>query len=695
MLELLAPAGSPEAVVAAVQNGADAVYFGFDTLNARRNAANFTEEDVEKTMRYCHIRGAKAYIALNILATDRELLQAEELARRASRLGADALIVQDLGVLQAVKQAVPGLPVHASTQMSIHNLDGVRRAAEMGADRVILARELSKAHIAYICKHAPVKIEVFAHGALCMSYSGQCYMSAAIGARSGNRGLCAQPCRLGYSLDGVNGHPLSLRDLSLIHHVQALEACGVSCLKIEGRMKRPEYTAIVTRIYAAALKERRGPTEEEERLLAAAFSRQGFTDAYFQRNKGPHMHGVREESNKQPPALFDQIRDEYLNTERPLVPLRFYALLRRGAPARIAAEDDKGNRAQTEGPVPEPALHRETTRVDVQTQLYKTGGTPYRCEEAKIAIDGGLNLPLSAINQMRRALIEQLTCLRVRLPERETGRFDPGIRHLNGAEPPRITLSLRKAAQLTPELAAMGAARIYIPMEELAREAKALRPYLERKEPPVAVVLPRIVTDSERDDTLRILEAVHALGVEEALVGNLGHIALAMRAGFSLRGDFGMNLFNSQSLKLLAQYQFLSATLSFELNYPQIRDISKSIDTELIVYGRLPLMLTENCLIKNVKGRCACDTVPVLHDRKGAAFPVLSETGCRNVVLNSRKLFLADKAEDYASLGLWAVRLMFTTENAVECRQVMERYLQMGYYEPGDYTRGLYYRGVE
>ena len=305
MLELLSPAGSREAVTAAVQSGAGAVYLGFGDYNARRNAKNFTPEQFAETVEYCHVRGVKVYLTLNTLLSDAELPGAAEQVRFASDAGADAVLVQDLGVLDLVRRTAPDLPIHASTQMSVMNLDGVKRAADLGCTRAVLARELSRDQIGYICAHSPIEIEVFGHGAQCMCYSGQCFFSSVIGTRSGNRGLCAQPCRMRYSFPGGEpSNPLSLKDVSMARHLAQLEAAGVHTLKIEGRMKRPEYTALVTKIYKSALRERREPTAAELEQLRTVFSREGFTDGYLLGQKGPQMFGTRqEESGREARAL--------------------------------------------------------------------------------------------------------------------------------------------------------------------------------------------------------------------------------------------------------------------------------------------------------------------------------------------------------------------------------------------------------
>ena len=696
MLEILSPAGSPEGIIAAVQNGADAVYVGLGDYNARRNAKNFTLEDFKKAAEYCRVRGVQIYVTFNTVCSDRELPMLAEQAKVACRLGADAFIVQDLGVMKAVRQAAPEVAVHASTQMSINNLEGVRIAAAMGLKRVVLARELPREDIEYICKHAPIETEVFVHGALCMSYSGQCYMSSVIGRRSGNRGLCAQPCRLNYSTGGhAAQYLLSLKDNCLIDYVAELEKMGVASIKIEGRMRRPEYTAIVTGIYSRAVKDKKNPTAEDMRALSSAFSRQGFTDGYYTGQKGSGMFGVHEEESSGDKVIFATARKNYLNGEYQRVSVRFAAKIAKGEPAKLAAVDDRGNSATTEGLIPELAFHKELTTTTLQTQLHKTGGTPFYCVGVKSVVDQGLSLPTAAINEMRRDVLAELMEQRKALEERAEGEFVPGFRLLNREDKPALTVSVLKASQLSKEMAALKPSVVYIPAEELKNGLKNLEPFLKDPDITVAVRVPRVIFESEKEEIADILERAGKIGIRDALVGNLGHLQFVKGLGFAPRGDFGLNVFNSLSLKALKDLGFLSATLSFELRVEQIRDISKPIDTEIIAYGRLPLMLTENCIIKCSMGVCTCDNFSGLKDRQGASFPVVPEYKHRNVVLNSKKLFLADKRKTMAKLGVWAQRLMFTTENALECTAVMKRYCGLGDYEPGGFTRGLYFRGVE
>ncbi len=689
MIELLAPAGSPEAVIAAVQNGADAVYLGMGNFNARRGAKNFTDEEFEKAVRYCRIRGCKVYVTLNTLVNDRELEPAVTAAKLASDLGADGIIIQDLGLIKAIRSALPDIPLHASTQMSIHNLAGVEAAAEMGLTRAVLARELSLEQIKFITKHASIETEVFCHGALCFCHSGQCYMSALIGRRSGNRGMCAQPCRMQYSLTGsMNEYPLSLKDSCLADRLQELEDAGVSCLKIEGRMKRPEYTAIVTGIYSKALREHRKPTAEEMELLERAFSRQGFTQGYLNGDK-EDMFGVRSETEKTDESIFTTARKAYAEGEMRRVPVHFYTVVEKGEPAKAIAFDDDGNRAVAFGPVPERAKRQGLTDSYLTEQMFKTGGTPYSCVENRAKTEPGLYLPASEINELRRKLISELSERRAVPPTRRVGRLPATPRNLDPVADPKIIFQVRSADQLTKELAALKPDYLYAPALLMAQKPELVLPFVEQGATPVAV-LPRVITDEQSPEVYAALEKLFDEGVRETLVGNLGHVFLAKKAGMKLRADFGLNVFNSLSLEKLREAGFLSATASFELRLSQIRDLMKPLDTEIIIYGRLPLMISEQSLVKTT----VQDTAQ-LSDRMGSVFPVARDFGDRTVIYNAHKLYLADKKEDLYATGAWGLRLLFTNESGRECVEVAKGHLGLSDYRPNVLTRGLYYRGVE
>ena len=575
MLELLAPAGSPEALTAAVQNGADAVYLGLGDYNARRNAKNFTEADLAPAVSYCHLRGVRVYLTFNTLLTDRELPAAAEQVRRASQLGVDAVLVQDLGVLRAVRQAAPDLAVHASTQMTVHNLDGVKACADLGMTRAVLSRELPASEIEYICTHSPIEIEVFGHGALCMCYSGQCFFSAVVGERSGNRGLCAQPCRMKYGWGGrPDSYPLSLKDACLAQRLRQLRKLGVRCLKLEGRMKRPEYVAVITRIYSTLIKEDRMPTEEEMKSLEEAFSRQGFTQGYFDDKKGPEMFGVREEKTPEPKELFAQARQSYGNQENPRVDVKLYAMIRPGEPVRVGAEDPEGRVVTTAGDLPQPAQTLPLTAEQVEKQLSRTGGTPYRCLGVKALVEPGLNVPLATLNALRRQVLEELSVQRQTVPPVHVGQFQPGVRYENPSSPPALTVTVRRAGQVSADLLRQAPAILYLPAGELAAHPECVKKL--SRETALGVVLPRVAWDREMKQLREDLERARDMGAAEALVGNLGMIGPARELGYTLRGDYGLHVFNAQTLKELKRLGFASATASFELKLAQIRDLSKA-----------------------------------------------------------------------------------------------------------------------
>ena len=695
MLELLSPAGSPEAVIAAVQNGADAVYMGLGIFNARRGAKNFSDEEFERAVRYCRIRGCKVYVTMNTLVGDREMEQAASLARRVSELGADAILVQDLGLLSVLKKAVPDVPLHASTQMSIHNLAGVEAAAEMGLTRAVLARELSFEQIKFITKHASIETEIFVHGALCFCHSGQCYMSSLIGRRSGNRGMCAQPCRMEYSLGGrlEDSHPLSLKDNCLIDRLREIEDAGVACVKIEGRMKRPEYTGIVTGIYSRIIKERREPTADEIQTLTGAFSRQGFTQGYFNGTKAD-MFGIRAETDKAGERLYSEARKEYIGREERRVPVKFYTIVNAGEAVKAAAIDDLGNKVVAFGAEPQKAIRQAISSEVLSDRLGKTGGTPYYCTEVQSRVQNGLFLSASEINELRRKLVTALSERRAAPPQRRSLPTPPLPAGQNAVTDPVMIYQVCTAEQLTEELADTKPDYIYVPVRVMYDNFELVQVFAGRGAVPVAV-LPRIIPDDEAAQVFKMLKELFDRGINEALVGNLGHIKLARKAGMKIRADFGMNVFNSYSMDMLRQMGFLSATASFELRIAQVRDMAKCVPTELIAYSRLPLMISEQCVISHSLGSCSCQTPALLSDRMGSTFPVVREPEHRNVIYNSRKLFMADKNDELCGIGLWGMRLMFTTEGARECVQVAKRYKGEGDYQPNDLTRGLYYRGVD
>ena len=693
MLELLAPAGSMEALRAAVQNGANAVYLGCGTFNARQGAKNFTPQTLVEAVKYCHVRGVAVHLTLNTLVSDREMTEVSALIRHGAVCGVDAFIVQDLAVVQLCKAIAPHIPIHGSTQMTVHSLPGVMMCAAWGLSRVVLSRELSKEEIAYIVRNSPVEIEVFGHGALCMGYSGQCYLSSAIGGRSGNRGRCAQPCRQSYGYGRwENKYPLSLKDNCLVTYLKELETIGVASLKLEGRMKRPEYVAAVTGVYRSAL-DTGSVTREMLQTLSMAFNRQGFTDGYYTGRTGPAMFGVREDRYDDNKWL-QQVRQSYETAENPLVGVRMDCVIGVDG-SSLTVTDPQGRSCRVTGPVPEMARTLPLTEDVVSSRLTKTGGTPYFCVECHVQIDPGLTLSASAINTLRRDALNQLTALRARREQPNLGRPPKFAAVKGNRQRPGLNVQITSREQITPKLLKSDIQALYVPLHILALDPDFCRVLASRMH--VVAVLPRIVHDGELARLKEDMLSVRRSGVREVLVGNLGLLIPAREAGMDLRGDFGLNLFNSGSVNLMRQLEMLSATLSFEMTLPQIRDVSKAVPCEIFAYGRLPLMVTENCVMHGKTGSCSCNLGPMkLTDRTGADFPLIKDGDkCRTVVLNGKKLNWLDRQDDLNRLGLWGLRLYFTTENPREVDQVLSSYEKPATFDPGSCTRGLYLRGLE
>ena len=530
-------------------------------------------------------------------------------------------------------------------------------------------------------------------------------MSAVIGRRSGNRGACAQPCRLPYGFSGkANAHPLSLKDACLAPFVPEMQDAGVACLKIEGRMKRPEYVAAVTEIYARLLREHRAPTKDEQKKLALAFSRDGFTEGYYRGARGREMFGTRPENAKWPEDWFGELRARYEKEDQRLVPLTFDGTIRAGEAMRLRAEDADGHTVTVTGSVPEAARNRALTAEEVEARLKKTGGTAFAVASCAVTLDDGLAVSAGALNALRREALSQMETLRTAVPERRAFGFVPPTTVKNSAEKPLLTVSLHRAAQMSEELIALAPARVYLPVELLPQ--LDLAPYRGRTE--FFALLPRIYRTQDEPILRALLEDGIKRGVTGVSIANLGHLSLVRGLDITLHGDWALNVYNSAALAFWKKEGLASACASFELRDAQLRDLQKSLPCEAIVYGRLPLMITENCLNANESG-CryfkerpvsvpadgACASAPELTDRRGEHFPVLRAWGCRSEIENGKILYLADKARDWQSLGLRYACLRFTTESPEDCVQMLRAYHGEAVDAPENITRGLFYRGAE
>lgn len=642
--ELLSPAGSPRALEAAIDAGADAVYFGASSFNARIGAENFSEDELAEAFKKCRSYGVRAYVTLNTLALDRELSDYLRTAEMTFRLGADALIVADLGGASAIRRYYPEIELHASTQMSGHNAEEANILKELGFSRMVLARETSLENIREFVKGSPIEAEIFIHGALCVSHSGQCLFSSIVGGRSGNRGECAQPCRLPYA--GKQPYPLSLKDLCLAPHIPRIIESGVASLKIEGRMKSAEYVHAVTKVYRTLLDERRGATADELRYLSSVFSRGGFTDGYFTQKIGKTMLGIRSDSDKETSKALKTF--EKIARKRPIT---LSAVFAEGVPSKLTLSD--GEKAVTvEGERPFGAINSKMTEESVFSSLSKLGDTPFYIESCHIKIEGNIMLPVSKLNALRRDGVSALigTCTR----ETEEKKYVP-IK--NSSEKKALKTARFSFPEAITEKAREYFDRIYLPLGKFCEKANG-------------VILPPVIFDSERAKVEKMLGDAKEKGAKYALVGNLGHLAIAQNASLIPVGDFRLNIFNRESASKLAELGFESFILSPELTLPQIRDIGGS--SAVIVCGRLPLMLLEKCAIKEFSfcEECAKGKA-VLTDRKGISFPVLREDDHRNVIYNSLPTYMGDKKQTLDRFGIANRHFIFSVESGKQVDKII------------------------
>lgn len=697
MLELLSPAGSPEAVIAAVQSGADMIYMGTGATGAGKTETQpgFSPEEFARCLRYCRVRGCGVAVTAGDLVSDGGMAKAVDRAVYAADQGADRLLVQDIGLVSALRSALPDMPLWGDARMGVHNLDGAMAAADLGLERVTLAPELSLEQIRTIACKAPIKTVVFVHGSLCAAHSGQCYLSALRNRRcSDSKGLCSEPCRLKFSLGGrLDDRPLSMKDLCLLDHLRELDEAGVSCVAIEGRSRRPEYVAFATRLYARVIREGVLPTREEREWLSRVWSPGGLTDGYLTGEKGPAMLADEGRPDRDAQKLFADVRKSYMDKELRRVPLKFYVVMQQGKQARFAVEDNRGHHAVYSGYVPIDLGREGISAGRVEDLLYRTGGTPFTVEEVHCAIDRHMDYPDEAVEAARRELLERIASAGRDPVPREKGRRLEKPDAPNREEEPAFLVQVSKAEQLTEELARCTPDYLYLPAEMIAAGCPALEVFVRRGTVPVAV-LPGVVTDGETAELKKLLTAVRERGVTQALAGSLGLVRPAREAGFTLRGDFALNVTNSWTLAILKMAGFSSVTASFQLSGAQIRDLGKTADTEMIVYGRLPAMLTDQCIIRNSSGRCSCGTPTNMGDEFGNVYPVEKAFGCRNAVYDAKKLFLADRPAVYRNAGLWGARLLFTSESPRECADVAKRYRGLSDYRPNNLGRGLYPKGV-
>lgn len=681
--EILAPAGGEAQLRAAVLCGADAVYLGLRGFNARAGAENFDENTLPQTVGWCHARGVRVYVTLNTLVTDRELPQWLHSLDAVAAAGVDGVLVQDLGLAKIIRQRYPTLPLHASTQMTIHNLAGARLLEEMGFAQVVLARELSKEEIAAICAGTSMRCEVFVHGALCMSVSGQCYLSSVLGERSGNRGRCAQPCRLDFKSHG-RGYALSLKDLTLTDRLRELEALGVASFKIEGRLKRPEYVAAAVTACRQSLA---GEAPDLE-TLQSVFSRSGFTDGYYTGQRDLTMFGTRTREDAAAAAEVLGKLSALTRNEVGRLPVDMVLTMAPGEPATLAVTDGT-HRVEVAGEVPQTALTRPTDEELARRALEKCGGTPFYLQNLTCHIGEGLMLPLSALNRLRAAALTALAEARsvvVPYPQAPAAAGEPaGRARPTGA--PRLGCRLAAAAQMTPAIR-RGGGRLSLPLHELAERPELLETGAERW----VAELPAFCAPQQEEAVMRALRKLKEQGLTAALCGNLGSLLMAREAGLRIIGDYGLNIINSPAAQQAAALGCDEITLSFECERNAARNIHSPVPIGVIAYGRLPLMLLRNCPGKTAAGCGDCRGINHITDRRGEDFPLQCQNRQYTHLLNPRPLFLSDRLPEWDFCDFLTLR--FTTETPAECDAILEMY-QTGAAPAEPFTRGLYYRTLK
>ena len=646
--ELLCPAGSPEALDAAIEGGADAVYLGGTAFNARMNAHNFGGDALRSAVLRAHSYGVKVYLTLNTLVGDREIPAALSAAEEAANAGVDALIVADLGIASAIHRTFPTLELHASTQASSHNSFSADKLKELGFSRIVIARETPAADLFESVKNSPLEVEMFIHGALCVSHSGQCLFSSLVGGRSGNRGECAQPCRLPFACKkGGNAYPLSLKDLSLAAHVPALIESGVASLKIEGRMKAPEYVRDTARIWRRLLDERRAATPDEMRELASIFSRGGFTDAYYKEKIDGKMLGIRSDDDKSASRTLTPFGGI---TRK--IPLNFAVRMKENEPITLTVSDKKRS-VCVEGDIPQAALTAPLSAEHLERNLSKLGGTPYAIGSFSVEMDDGLMLPVSRLNDLRRRAIAEWEC---NLTPQTIEKTPYVMQKSHNVSKKTRSARFYSPEQITP-LARAFFERIYLPLGKETPETDG-------------IILPPVIFERDLKVVQQMLLNAAQKGVRYALVGNLGHIDIVKQAGLVPVGDFRFNVTNCESVCVLEEMGIDSLILSPELTLPQARDVGG--DTSLIVYGRIPLMTVEKCVIKEIAN---CDTcaqnAAVLTDRRGVSFPVLREWEHRNVIYNSLPTSMSDRQDQLPKAGITNQHFIFSTETSDEVDEVI------------------------
>ena len=678
--ELLAPAGKWEALVAAVQNGADAVYLGEKSFSARKNASNFTWEEIENAVRYCHVRGVRVLLALNTLVSDKELSDFESSVQKAAKAGVDAIIVQDLGCAMIARAVCPDLPIHASTQLTACNKYDVEALQNMGFSRVVLSRELSEKEIRRIYDATNAELEAFAHGALCISFSGKCLMSSFIGGRSGNRGMCAQPCRQMYSCRNKKGYLLSPRDLCLADDLKKMKEAGVISFKIEGRMKSPEYVASVTNVYRKYLDSFSPLSRDDEERLEKIFVRgDGFTKAYFAEKNTPEImnYSISNDnlSSRADETVLKEARASFREgTENKKISVDAVLTIKYDSSSTLTISDGK-NTVTANGAVGEKAINAPLSAQRAESQIGKMGQTPFVLSRFSFEADDNITLPVSELNALRREACELLIKKRGEIIKRDVFPFEyPTVKNKDKVKP-ALVVQLRTKEQFA---SAGKADRVLVPLSLWNNITPDERCF---------VLLPQVVTDEE-NTAMQLSKIPVKYGV---YASSPGMLLLAKKQGRKAYADWSCNIYNSVSANVFSE-MCDGITLSPELSLGEIGGIVSKTATscEILCHGYQTVMTSRACLIRGITGKCGCTSPIKIKDKTGAEFLVSGDKETHlNTVLNSRPTFMADKMKDVYKTGVEGIRLVFTTENGEETSKTIDMYKgKTPVVKPPLFTRG-------
>ena len=747
-VEILAPAGSFDSMKAAVAAGADAVYMGGSRFGARAYAENPDETGMLEAINYVHLHGRQLYMTVNTLVKEDEMDDLYDYLLPYYQAGLDAVIVQDMGVFSYIREHFPDLPVHASTQMTITGPEGAALMTRMGAVRIVTARELSLEEIRRIYQETGVEIESFVHGALCYCYSGQCLFSSLIGGRSGNRGRCAQTCRLPFDVlrrldennpnenknkkkengvlnPGDSKYVLSLKDLCTLDILPDILEAGVYSLKIEGRMKSPRYTAGVVRLYRKYVdlylkNGRKGyrvdPKDRKE--LLDLFDRGGQTLGYYTEHNGRDMVVCHEK-----PAFRQENRELYQYLDKTYVeaevkePVQGFARVCEGEPLQLTLQYEdpltgESRMAGGIGAVVQTAVKQPMSKERIEKQLGKTGNTPYYFENLEVETGGSPFVPVQELNELRRSAFEQLTEEILRPYRREIPENRQSQKTLfenkkgNKTALYHIHVSVEHPAQLKAALSVPEVGAIYLDSAEFG--AEQWNEWVSRcheADKQCLLVMPHIFRDRAKEYFETHRSRLESAGFDGLVIRAWEELELVRewKISIPLVMDYGIYTMNHRAedfVREMAPELSMRFTLPVELNSREL-EARDSRERELLVYGSIPVMVTAQCIRKTVEGCSKCPEYLYLRDRKKKVFPVRNQCRfCCNTIYNSSPLSLLKDKKQIDRLQPEVLRLAFTSESAAQTGEVLDAYVKTFLHqEPmeleGEFTRGHFKRGVE